>query len=148
VAQAETHLRRGAGELVLTSETYVGNWYVQGILLAFEHDGFDARVDRDIADTFGPARVRDPHAAVQANLLVLAGSEIMGYRGRSGYHVIGFGGRRSLAATLAAGRRYEARRQHLTELEQQGRISKETFARRLVSLPQGPVAVLILRRDT
>ena len=46
-------------------------------MLAFEHDGFDVRVPSDIAEIYGAppgAGARDP---VQADLLVLANTEIV-----------------------------------------------------------------------
>ena len=62
VAQAATHLRRDGGQLVFSSETFVGNWYQQGVLLAFEHDGFDVRVPSDVAEVYGAP----PRAATAA----------------------------------------------------------------------------------
>jgi hypothetical protein len=147
VAQAATHLRRDGGPLVVTSDTYVGNWYQQGVILALEHDGFDARVVTDAAEIYGRHRVRDGRRPVQADLLVLANTEIVGFTGRPGYEVIGFGARRSLAETAAAGMRLQARQKRLLELQQQGKLSNEELARRALALPKAPGAVLILRRD-
>ena len=109
VARAERHLQRDGGQLVFTSETFVGNWYQQGVILAFEHDGFDVRVPKDVAEVYGRHRVRDD-GKVQADLLVLANTELVGFTGRPGYHVLGFGARRSLAATVREGTRIDAPR--------------------------------------
>jgi hypothetical protein len=146
VARAETHLRPDGGQLVFTSESFVGNWYQQGVVLAFEHDGYDVRVPADIAEVYGHHRVRDD-GRVQADLLVLANTELVGFTGRPGYHVIGFGARRSLAATARAGARVDARARRLLEAHQQGRISSEELTRRALALPKAPNAVLILERD-
>ena len=148
VRRAERHLQRDAGQLVFASETPVGNWYVQGVILAFEHDGFDVRVASDIAEVFGPHRVLDRSRRVQAHLLVLANDDLVGYDGRPGYHVIAFGGRGSLAETVAAGNRVREEQTHLRELQQQGRISTREATRRLLALPRTPHAVAILERDS
>jgi hypothetical protein len=148
VAQATRHLRREGGQVLVSGETFVGNWYQQGVLLALEHDGFDARVVRDAAEIYGHHRERDPHRPVQADLLVLANSEVIDFRGRPGYSVIGFGAKRSRAATVAAGKRLEARQRALLELRRQHKISSDELARRALALPDAPSAVLILRRDT
>jgi hypothetical protein len=145
VARAETHLRPGGGQLVFTSETFEGNWYQQGAVLAFEHDGYDVRVPNDVAEMYGEHRVRD-HGPVQAELLVLANGEIAGFRGRPGWRVAGFGATRSLARTAAVGARRQARQGALVTARQQGRISDAEFERRLHTLPSVPKAVLILER--
>jgi hypothetical protein len=145
-AQAESHLRPDGGQVVLTSETPDGNWYMQGALLAFEHRGFAARVPADIAETFGDHRVRTS-APVQARLRVLANTEIMGFTGRPGWHVIGFGGRRSLAATARTGERIATAQRRLQRELRAGRLTEEQFTRRAAGLPPIPRAVLILERD-
>ena len=124
VARAEPHLQRDGGQLVFTSESFVGNWYQQGVALAFEHEGFDVRVPSDTADVYGRHRVRDP-GPVQADLLVLANNEIAGFTGKPGYHVLGFGAQRSLPATARAGARIDAA----------GRAACSTLGRRVGSRP-------------
>ena len=131
-------LARDGGQLVFTSESFVGNWYQQGVVLAFEHDGFDVRVPSDVAEVYGRHRVRDD-GRVQADLLVLANAEIAGFTGRPGYHVLGFG-----AAAVAAGHR-PGRCPHrrrapagCIEARAEGRVSAEEFRRRADALPEGP----------
>jgi hypothetical protein len=145
VARAERHLQRGAGQIVLTAESVDGGWYQQGVLLAFERDGFDARVQGDVAEVYGHHRVRDDRP-VQADLLVLANPDVVGFTGRAGYHVLGFGAEHSLAATARAGARGAAEQHRLIEAEKAGRITQEQFARRLTR-QLAPAAVLILERD-
>lgn len=146
VAQAARGLHRDGGPLVFSSETFVGSWYQQGALLAFEHDGFDVRVPNDVADVYGRHRVQRP-GPVQADLLVLANTEIAGFTGRPGYHVVGFGARRSLPATAREGARLQAVQRRLVAAVRAGRITQDQFTRRADALPKAPDAVLILERD-
>jgi hypothetical protein len=146
VRQAATHLRRGDGQVALTASSFDGNWYLQGALLALEHDGFDARVGGDVAETFGAHRVRSA-GPVQARLQVLANSDVVGFTGRPGWHPIGFSARRSLAATAAEGARIDAERRRLKDDLAAGRLTVDEYARRDAALPHVPSAVLILERD-
>jgi hypothetical protein len=146
VAQAETHLRRKGGPIVFTSLTFEGNWYLQGAVLAFEHDGFDARVPYDVAEIYGAHRVL-ASGRLQAQLQVLANSEVVGFTSRPGWHVIGFGADRSLAATAREGARIVARQRALVQAQIAGRITAEQFSRRSAALPSVPASVLILERD-
>jgi hypothetical protein len=146
VDRAATHLRRDGGQLVFTSESFFGNWYQQGVMLAFEHQGFDVRVKSDIAEVYGAHRVQHP-GRVQAHLLVLANTEVVDFRGRPGYHVIGFGAQRSLAATAREGARVRELQRRLLEQQQAGRITESQMNERAVRLPKAPNAVLILERD-
>jgi hypothetical protein len=146
VARAETHLRRDGGQILLSSESFDGNWYLQGALLALEHGGFDARVGGDVAETYGAHRVRSA-GPLQAKLLVLANSDLVGYTGRPGWHPIGFSARRSITATAAAGARIDAERQHLRDELAAGRLTVDEYARRDAALPHVPSAVMILERD-
>jgi hypothetical protein len=146
VRRAATHLRRGDGQVLLTASSFDGNWYLQGALLALEHDGFDARVGGDVAETFGAHRVRSS-GPVQARLLVLANSDVVGFTGRPGWHPIGFSARRPLAATAAEGARIAAERQRLKDDLAAGRLTVDEYARRDAALPKVPSAVMILERD-
>jgi len=146
VDRAATHLRRDGGQLVFTSESFFGNWYQQGVMLAFEHQGFDVRVKSDIAEVYGAHRVQHP-GRVQAHLLVLANTEVVDFRGRPGYHVIGFGAQRSLAATAREGARVRELQRRLLEQQQAGRITESQMNERAVRLPKAPNAVLILERN-
>src|SRR3954454_16497354 len=119
VAGAERGLRPAGGQLVFRSETFEGNWYQQGAMLAFEHDDYDVRVGDDVAEMYGHHRVRDA-GRVQADLLVLANGEIVGFTAKPGWRVIGFGAARSLAATAAAGARRQARERALVAAHQAG----------------------------
>jgi hypothetical protein len=133
---------------VFTSETPVGNWYQQGVVLAFEHDGFDVRVPGDIAEIYGRHRTLDRSRRVQARLLVLANDDIVGFHGRPGYRVIGYGGERSLAATVAAGARIRRQQERLQRLHREGRLSLDQMTHRSLDVPKLPHAVLILERTT
>jgi hypothetical protein len=145
VATAERGLRPGAGQLVFASETFEGNWYQQGAMLAFEHDGYDVRVHNDVAEMYGHHRVLDD-GRIQADLLVLANGEIAGFTGKPGWRVIGFGAARPLAATATIGARRQARQRALVAAQQAGRIGEAEFERRVRSLPEVPTAVMILER--
>jgi len=146
VRQAATHLRRGDCQVALTASPFGGHWYLHGALLALEHDGFDARVGGDVAETFGAHRVRSA-GPVQARLQVLAHSDVVGFTGRPGWHPIGFSARRSLAATAAEGARIDAERRRLKDDLAAGRLTVDEYARRDAALPHVPSAVLILERD-
>jgi hypothetical protein len=146
VDRAATHLHRDGGQIVFSSESFVGNWYQQGVVLAFEHAGFDVRVPSDIAEVYGAHRVQRP-GRVQARLLVLANTEIVDDTGRPGYHVIGFGAQRSLAATAREGERVRTLQRRLLDEQQAGRITVDELNKRAVLLPKAPNAVLILERN-
>jgi hypothetical protein len=145
VARAERHLSPDAGQLVLASRTFVGNWYAQGVLLAFEHDGYDVRVPSDDLEVFGQHRVRgdDP---VQADLLVLANTDLVGYEGVPGYRPIGFGAAGSFAETVRVSNRLDRAHRRLGAGLDSGRITGEEWRRRVRALPAAPTAVLILER--
>lgn len=148
VARLTRTLDPDGGQLVLTSESFVGEWYLQGVLLALEHRGFDARVPHNAGGMYGAHRVQD-RSAVQARLRVLGGSDLNGFVGRPGWQLVAYAyaGDEPLAVTARNGARLAAEQQQLLRALQRGTISTDAYARRFRALAAHvPTGLAILRQ--
>ena len=111
-AEAVSDLAPDAGEIVVTADSTVGDWYLHGAVLELERLGFDARVMADTGELYGSHRVWDRQPP-QARLLILSGLDISRYDERPGWRLAGYAGMRPLAAEARASARNAAAQRRL-----------------------------------
>jgi hypothetical protein len=144
--EAAATLDPDGGQVVIVGGEGTNSWPQQGLLLALERRGIDARVPNEISTTYGDHRVRAA-GPVQARLRVLVGMELLGYRPTDDWEIVAYDGDRSLAATQRELRRIAARQPRLIERLQSGELTEAEYNRKRMRLEDiTPDAVLVLRR--
>ncbi len=123
-----SRLDRGAGEVVLTSRTAAGEWYLQGVLLALERRGFAARVPADPGHLYGDHRVAGD-APGATHLVVLAENDLQDYARQSGLELVAYSGAVSLDQRIELGRESEAKHLQLLRDLSAGLITPADFGR-------------------
>lgn len=133
-----------AGQVVLRSRSGYGTWNQQGLLLALERKGFDARVPADDGNAFGAHRVRSPGPS-QAELLVLTDTDVSDYRPQPGWKVLAYSGDGPRDATVRAITGNVRRQRELVEALRRGEIDSAEYERSRRALDRvTPHAVLVV----
>ncbi len=137
--------REGAGQVVLTSETPDGEWFLQGLVLDLEKRGFDARV-LGLGGGLYPDHLVVGSGPVRTRLLVLAGSDINKLGFARARRVIAYGGPLPLRQEIAMLRAHDKKAQRLLDQFAAGAITRLEYARAAERLTiTTPAAIAILR---
>ncbi len=131
--QLAARLDARRGELVLRSESAAGEGYMEGLLLALERRGFDARVAADPVERFGEHRVASG-GPVEARLVVVADTDLDGFVRDPKLELVAYDGRMPFDERVDAGRRASAEQHRLLAAYNAGDIPADAFARRARSL--------------
>ena len=134
------------GVVVLRSESDAGAWDLQGLLLALEQRGFDARVVRDGVSWVGQHRVVG-RERIQARLLVLATTDLAQLRGAVAKRLVAYGGSVPRVEEVAAVRRRAARYARLLSDLNAGRISATEYGREFAQVGTGLRQAVAVVRD-
>ena len=114
------------GQVVLTSQSPISDGYLEGVLVALEREGVDARIPGDPAGRFGHARVEDD-TPVQAKLVVLADGDLNAFTTPSNLRLVAYSGPVSLARRAAIGAAQDAKAQRLLQRLRAGTITSKAY---------------------
>ncbi len=132
------------GEVLLRSESAAGEGYVEGILLALERRGFDARVAADPTVRFGAHRVARG-GPVEARLVVLADTDLDGLVRPPELDLVAYAGRVPFDERVDAGRRASTERRRLLAAFNSGEMPAGEFARAFEASQVRGSAVAVFR---
>jgi hypothetical protein len=121
------------GQVVLTARSRISDGYLEGLLVALEREGVDARIPGDPAGRFGHGRVQDD-TPVQAKLVVLADGDLNAFTIPSNLRLVAYSGPVSLARRAAIGAAHDAKAQRLLEQLRAGTITSRAYYDGIVAL--------------
>jgi hypothetical protein len=142
--QLASRLDAGRGDVLLRSESAAGEGYLEGLLLALERRGIDARVAADPTARFGAHRVATD-GPVEARLIVLADTDLDSFVRRPELELVAYAGRVPFDERVDAGRRAVAEQQRLLAAFHSGDLSADAFARAFEASQVRGSAVAVFR---
>ncbi len=144
--QLQQELRPDGGQIVVRSSDPAAVWYREGLVMALERRGLDARVPGDVASTYGRHRVRSP-GPVQAELDVLSGKGFTEWRPGGEWEQAAYAGDADLAVMQERVIRNDRAQADLVAALVRGDIDLATYNQRRRALDRNPPrAVLVTAR--
>jgi hypothetical protein len=135
--QVARQLDPHGGEVVLSAPTAIGGWFLQGLLVGLEKDGFAARVSEDPYEIFGHDRVAsgDPP---QARLVVMTVDDLAANPPGGDLQLIAYSGPQPLGQMVDRVRAAQAEQSRLIAALEDGTIGPDEFNRAMAaSKPSG-----------
>jgi hypothetical protein len=138
--------RSEGAEVVLRPASAQSGWYLQGLVLALEQRGVDARVLTNQGDLYGTHRLASDDPS-RTELLVVANGDLDGYRPPSGVTLAASDGPVPFGRRMQLGRAAAAARRRLAARRDAGKVDPIEYLVRLAGI-RAPVPVLAVFDET